>query len=85
MEAINYSALRTHLKDYLDQVTDDYETLVVTRKNGKNVVIISADEYDNLMESVHLLGNEANRTRLLDSKRQLEDGLTVSRSLMETD
>ncbi|AQQ54097.1 type II toxin-antitoxin system Phd/YefM family antitoxin [Planococcus lenghuensis] len=85
MEAVNYSTFRTNLKDYLDRVTDDYETLIVTRKNEKNVVIISADEYDNLMENVHLLGNEANRRRLMESKKQLEEGLAASRNLLETD
>ncbi|MBT2582898.1 type II toxin-antitoxin system Phd/YefM family antitoxin, partial [Planococcus sp. ISL-109] len=85
MEAVNYSSLRNNLKEYMDKVTDDFETVIVTRKGEKNVVMISAEEYNNLMESVHLLGNEANRKRLMESKKQLEEGLTVSHSLLETD
>ena len=85
MEAVNYSALRNNLKGYMDRVTDDYETLIVTRKDDKNVVMISADEYNNLMESVHLLGNEANRNHLLESKKQLEEGNAASHGLLKAD
>ncbi|MBT2582891.1 type II toxin-antitoxin system prevent-host-death family antitoxin [Planococcus sp. ISL-109] len=85
MEAVNYSSLRNNLKEYSDRVTDDFETIIVTRKNDKNVVMMSADEYNNLMESVYLLGNEANRKRLMESKKQLEEGGTVSHSLLEAD
>ncbi|MDN3450668.1 type II toxin-antitoxin system prevent-host-death family antitoxin [Planococcus sp. APC 3906] len=85
MEAINYSSLRNNLKRYMDKVTDDFETIIITRKNEKNVVMISAEEYNNLMENMHLLGNEANRKHLMESKKQLEKGIAASRTLLETD
>lgn len=85
MEAINYSSLRNNLKGYMDKVTDDFETIIVTRKNEKNVVMISAEEYNNLMENMHLLGHETNRKHLMESKKQLEKGLAASRTLLETD
>ncbi|MDU1029639.1 MAG: type II toxin-antitoxin system Phd/YefM family antitoxin, partial [Clostridiales bacterium] len=43
MIAINYSQFRGNMKEHLDQVTDDFETLVVTRKENKNVVVISEE------------------------------------------
>lgn len=85
MEAINYSSLWNNLKDYLDKVTDDFKTLIVTRKNGKNVFMISAETYNKLMENMHLLGNEANRKHLLESKKQLEKDFSASRSLLDLD
>ena len=50
MLAVNYTNLRDNMKHYMDQVTDDYETMIVTRKNNKNVVILSEETYNNLME-----------------------------------
>ena len=50
MLAVNYTCLRDNMKRYMDQVTDDYETLIVTRKNNKNVVMMSEEMYNNLME-----------------------------------
>lgn len=40
------------MKMYMDKVTDDYETMIVTRKNNKNVVMISEESYNNLMENI---------------------------------
>ena len=56
MLAVNYSNLRDNMKNYMDQVTDDYETMIVTRKNNRNVVILSEESYNNLMENAHILG-----------------------------
>lgn len=54
MLAVNYTNLRDNMKRYMDQVTDDYETMIVTRKNNKNVVILSEETYNNLMENVYV-------------------------------
>ncbi|MDI3535914.1 MAG: type II toxin-antitoxin system Phd/YefM family antitoxin [Providencia rettgeri] len=74
MLAINYTTMRNKMKDYFDRVTDDCETVIVTRKGEKNVVLISLDEYNNLMENNFITGNKAYYDRLLKSKSQLEQG-----------
>ena len=48
MVAVNYSTIRNHLKAYCDQATDQQETVIVTRKEEKNVVIMSLDKYNAL-------------------------------------
>ena len=85
MEAVNYSTLRNNLKGYMDRVTDDFETIIVTRKDEKNVIMMSADEYNNLMESIHLLGNDLNRAALEKSLQQLEQGFTVNKPLLDVE
>lgn len=85
MLAVNYTNLRDNMKTYLDQVTDDYETIIVTRKNNKNVVIISEESYNNLMENVHVMGHKANYDWLMESKAQLESGKIAAHNLVEAD
>ena len=51
MLAVNYSTIRNNLKDYCDKATDEKETVIVTRKGEKNVVIISLDEYNRLQKA----------------------------------
>ncbi|MDO5575105.1 MAG: type II toxin-antitoxin system prevent-host-death family antitoxin [bacterium] len=51
MLAVNYSTIRNNLKDYCDAATDENETVIVTRKEEKNVVIISLDKYNQIMKS----------------------------------
>ena len=36
MLAVNYTNFRDNMKMYMDKVTDDYETMIVTRKDSKN-------------------------------------------------
>ena len=43
MLAVNYTTLRENMKSYMDKVTDDYETMIITRKDNKNIVMISEE------------------------------------------
>jgi antitoxin YefM len=49
MLAVNYTTMRNKLKDYCDLVSNDGETIIVTRKADRNVVVLSLDRY-NAME-----------------------------------
>ena len=51
MLAVTYSTIRKKFKDYCDKVTDEFETVIVTRKDEKNVVIISLEEYNTIMKA----------------------------------
>lgn len=83
MLAVNYTNLRDNMKAYMDKVTDDYETMIVTRKDNKNVVMISEEAYNNLMENVHVMGNKSNYDWLMESKAQLERGNIAVHDLIE--
>ena len=83
MLAVNYTNLRENMKTYMDKVTDDYETMIVTRKDNRNVVMISEESYNNLMENVYVMGNKANYDWLLESKKQLENGNFKQNKLIE--
>ena len=69
------------MKSYMDQVTDNYETMIVTRKNNRNVVMISEETYNNMMENIHIQGNKANLDWLMESKAQLEKGNLAAHEL----
>lgn len=83
MLAVNYTNFRENLKDYMDKATDDYETIIITRKNNKNVVMISEESYNNLMENVYVMGNKSNYDWLMESKEQLESGKYTKHDLIE--
>ena len=85
MLAVNYTNLRDNMKAYMDKVTDDYETMIVTRKDNKNVVMLSEESYNNLMENIYVMGNKANYDWLLESKEQLEKGSICVKNLIEVD
>ncbi len=71
------------MKKNFDRITDDYETIVVTRKNSKNIVMMSEESYNNLMENIYVLGNKSNYDWLMESKAQLENGHVGTHKLIE--
>ncbi|MDA3891820.1 MAG: type II toxin-antitoxin system prevent-host-death family antitoxin [Salinivirgaceae bacterium] len=81
MIAANFSEFRTGLKHYLDSVEDDNETLIVKRKSGKGTVVISLDEYNSIMETLHLLSSKKNANRLYESIEQMKAGRTIQSKL----
>ena len=83
MIAANYSEFRTDLKKFLDEVEDNHETLIIKRGTGNGAVLISLDEYNSIMETVHLLSSKANADRLYDSIKQIKDGTGMSKELIE--
>lgn len=83
MLAVNYTTLRNNMKDCFDKVTDEYETMVVTRKNNENIIILSEETYNNLMENLHVLGSKENYDWLMESKKQLEQGILQAHKLIE--
>ena len=85
MLAVNYTTLRDNMKTYMDKVTEDYETMIVTRKNNKNIVMLSEESYNNLMENAYIMGNKANYDWLMESKEQLERGMCSIQNLVTAD
>lgn len=83
MLAINYSTLRNSMKKYFDIITDSIETIVVTRKSGNNIVMMSEDTYNNLIENSYLTQNKRNYDWLMESKSQLESGKTISKDIKD--
>ena len=71
MIEVSYQAFRDKLKELLNKVADKNEPLLVKRKSGKNVVMISLIEYNSIMETLHLLGSGKNAARLFESIRQM--------------
>lgn len=83
MAHVSYSELRTNLASYMDQVCDDRAPLLVTRQNARSVVLMSEEDYEGLMETVHLLKSPANAARLLRSITQANQGELTERDVIE--
>ena len=83
MLAANYSEFRGDLKNFLDNVEFNKETLIIKRGKGNGTVMISLDEYNSLMETVHLLSSKANADHLYESLEQIKDENIVTEDLIE--
>lgn len=82
MLAVNYSTVRNNLKDYCDKATDLYETIIVTRKDEKNVVLLSLEKYNQLEKAAR----NAEYLAMIDRGiAQLEAGKGQMHELIEVD
>ncbi len=80
MLAVNYSTIRNNLKTYCDEATENGETVIVTRKDEKNVVILSLEKYNQIMKAVR----NAEYLAMIDrGLQQLESGKGQQHELIE--
>ncbi len=83
MIAISYSAVRQKFKEYCDKATQDFETIIITRERGDNVVMLSETEYNNLLENLYVRSNPKYYNELLQSIEQLKKGRGQKRELVD--
>lgn len=80
MLAVNYSTIRSNLKDYCDRATEDNETVIVTRKDEKNVVLMSLEQYNAVMKAVR---NSEYLYKIDKSIEQVKNGKTITKTIEE--
>jgi antitoxin YefM len=77
------SDFRKDIKRYLDQVTENFETLIINRGKDNGVVIMSLDEYNSLRATQHEFSFKANEKRLDAAIEKLKKGSTFQKDLLE--
>lgn len=82
MLAVNYSTIRNNLKNYCDKATDECETVIVTRKNEKNVVLMSLEQYNTIMKAFR---NFEYLSKIDQGIAQLESGKDQVNELTKAD
>ncbi len=80
---VAYTDFRERLAAYMDQVWDSGAPLHVTRPGGRAVVVVSEQEFDGWMETVHLMRSPANARRLLESVLAANAGKLAEHDLIE--
>ena len=83
MDAMSYSYARANLAKTMEDICDDHEPVVITRKNERSVVMLSLEDYESLEETSYLLRNPKNAKRLLESIQELQKGKGKVRKLKE--
>jgi len=83
MIAINYTTARQRLKEYCDKTVNDFETIIITRERGENVVLMSESEYNNMLENLYIRSNPKDYNELLESIRQLKHKQGRMRELVD--
>jgi len=74
MLTTSISDFRKDIKNYLDKVTQNFETLIINRGKDSGVVVISLEEYNSLQATQYELSSKSNETRLDSAIGKLRKG-----------
>ena len=77
------SDFRKDIKKYLDNVTSNFETLLINRGKDSGVVIISLEEYNSLQATQHELSSARNEQRLDSAINKLKRGDSFEKDLLD--
>ena len=83
MKTMTYTAARENLAATMQQVCDDHDPVIVTRRRDQAVVMMSMEDYASLEETAYLLRNPKNAKRLRDAIDKLRSGDGTERDLPE--
>jgi antitoxin YefM len=83
MRVVNFSEARNNLKSVLDQVSDDADITIITRRDSEDAVVMSLETFNSYQETFHLLRSPANVTHLAKSIEQFKSGKTHERELID--
>ena len=71
---VTYSEARANLAKLWDEIAQNRETVVITRRGSENVALISAAELASLEETAYLLRSPKNAERLLTALLRVKKG-----------
>lgn len=83
MLAANYTEFRSSMKKFLDDVENRNQTILIKRGSSKGSVVMSLQEYNSLIETIHLLKSKANAAWLFESIKQIEEGNIITSNLID--
>lgn len=83
MQVLNYTDFRKNMKSVLDKTVEDHEVTIISRSKDKDVVLLSLQDYNSWMETMHLLRSNNNRKRLVDAIERVEKGNFIENNLIE--
>jgi antitoxin YefM len=74
MEQISTHEMKTNLSLIFDRINHNHEVMKVVRNKTQSVILLDANDYNSLMETLYLLQNQANAERLRKGIEQHRQG-----------
>ncbi|HEY1791375.1 MAG TPA: type II toxin-antitoxin system prevent-host-death family antitoxin [Opitutaceae bacterium] len=74
MTAVSVSQARENLFPLVRQVSDDHVVIEIVARNGGNAVLMSAEDYESLQETLYLFSTRANALHLMRGITEAREG-----------
>ncbi len=74
---------RKNMKQTLDQVNDNDDTVIISRSNDRDVVLISLRSFNSIQETLYLQTSKKNKERIEKAMKDVEKNINrVSHQLL---
>ena len=83
MDVLTFTHARQNLKAVMDRVVEDHDPVVITRRSGEAVVMVSLSDWHAMEATTYLMSSPANAERLAASIREAEEGKLEEHDLIE--
>jgi antitoxin YefM len=74
MTAVSISHARENLFPLVRQVAEDHVVIEIVARNSGNAILMSAEDYDSLQETLYLFSTRANAAHILRGLAEARDG-----------
>jgi antitoxin YefM len=74
MTAVSISHAREHLFPLVRQVNEDHVVIEIVGRHGGNAVLMSAEDYESLQETLYLFSTRSNALHIMRGLSEARDG-----------
>ena len=83
MRTVMFSKAREELAGLLDEVSNDRVPVEIVRRNKPSAILIDKDEYEGMLETLHLMSTPANAKRLMEAIDDVKEGKVEFHDLID--
>ncbi|WP_075289653.1 type II toxin-antitoxin system Phd/YefM family antitoxin [Pararhizobium arenae] len=83
MRTVMFSKAREELAGLLDEVSQDRVAVEIVRRNKPSAILIDKDEYEGMLETLHLMSSPANAKRLMQAIEDVNAGKVEFHDLID--
>ena len=69
MVELSVNKFRSNLKSFVDRAIDEHVPLKVTRRTGRDFIVISAEDWERDQETLYVLQNSSLMKQIFESNR----------------
>ena len=74
MRTTSYNDFSSNIGHIFSSVIDDRDTYIVNGGQERNVVLMSLDEYNSIMETLHIMSSPQTMADIRESEKQFAEG-----------
>jgi antitoxin YefM len=81
MHSVSYTSLRQNMSSIFNEVEQDRVAIQITRKNHKNLILLTEEDYSSINETLYLLSNPVNAAKIAEGIEQVKKRIFVKVNL----